>query len=59
MDPSGSATFAEEDLETVPPESCFALDLAEALIRRRGGDFGLWGRPGVGARLYIAFPVIH
>src|SRR5947207_2768873 len=47
----GSATFAEEDLETVPPESCFALDLAEALIRRRGGDFGLWGRPGVGARL--------
>jgi hypothetical protein len=34
-------------------ESCFALDLAEELIRLRGCTFGLSGRPGEGASLRI------
>jgi hypothetical protein len=51
----GSSKFAEEALEVVPPESCFALGLAEELVRRRGGDFGLWGQPGRAAGLRIAF----
>lgn len=50
-----SSRFSDDASGVVPPESCFALGLAEWLIRHRGGDFGLWGRPAQAAGLRIAF----
>jgi signal transduction histidine kinase len=42
-----SASKSSDDAtEIVPPESCFALGLAEWLVHEQGGAFGLWGRPG-------------
>lgn len=50
----GSTKYAESMLGSSAPESCFALGLAEDLIRMRGGDVGLWGRPGQGSNLRLS-----
>jgi hypothetical protein len=53
---TGSAAYTE-GLETpAQPESCFALGLAEDLVQMRGGQMGLWGRPGQASNLRIVFP---
>lgn len=50
-----ASKFSDDASAVVPPESCFALGLAEWLILQRGGEIGLWGRPGQSAALRIAF----
>jgi len=52
----GSTKFFESTVEVNQPESCFALALAEELIRLRGGEMGLWGRPGQASSLRVSFP---
>jgi signal transduction histidine kinase len=56
LERSGTAPFVEAAGAPTHPESCFALGLAEDLIRIRGGEMGLWGRPGAASNLRIAFP---
>ncbi len=53
---AGSSAYTEGIESPAQPESCFALGLAEDLIRIRGGEMGLWGRPGKASNLRIAFP---
>jgi signal transduction histidine kinase len=50
-----ASKFSDDASALVPPESCFALGLAEWLIRQRGGEVGLWGRPGQSAALRVVF----
>jgi two-component system sensor histidine kinase MtrB len=52
----GASRWAESSAGTNAPEACFALGLAEDLIRMRGGDMGLWGRPGQGSSLRVSLP---
>jgi hypothetical protein len=52
----GATKFAESVLGLSAPETCFALGLAEDLIRMRGGEVGLWGRPGEGSNLRVSLP---
>jgi signal transduction histidine kinase len=53
---AGTAAYTEGVDSPAHPESCFALGLAEDLIHIRGGEMGLWGRPGQASNLRIAFP---
>ncbi len=41
-----ASKFSDDATESVPPESCFALGIAEWLVQEHGGAIGLWGRPG-------------
>jgi signal transduction histidine kinase len=52
----GTAPFVEGAGTLTHPESCFALGLAEDLIRIRGGEMSLWGRPGQASSLRVSFP---
>lgn len=53
---TGASKYTESVLGSSPPESCFALCLAEDLIRMRGGEMGLSGRPGQGSSLRVCLP---
>jgi signal transduction histidine kinase len=53
---AGAQPYVEGIAAPAHPESCFALGLAEDLIRIRGGDMGLWGRPGQASNLRLSFP---
>ncbi|MCE9593787.1 MAG: hypothetical protein K8S98_06310 [Planctomycetes bacterium] len=55
-DPALAQAFARELQERPALEGCFALGLAEDLVRLRGGSLGLWGRPGAAARLRLTLP---
>lgn len=53
---SGATPFVEGAGALTHPESCFALALAEDLIKLRGGEMGLWGTPGQASSLRVSFP---
>lgn len=53
---AGASNFYDVCAEVIPRDSCFALELAEELVLRRGGQFDVWGRPEMGAGLRIGFP---
>lgn len=48
-----AARFVTLGADSSSTNSCIALELAEALVRRRGGILELWGRPGDAAGMRI------
>jgi signal transduction histidine kinase len=56
LDLIGSSQYFEAVVDPGPQESCFALGLAEDLIRMRGGRMGLSGKPGQASSLRVSFP---